>query len=343
MARRVLVVDDDQLFLSLLSHYLKSSGYDVLTATSGNEAMHIILDQAPPLVITDWSMPEMDGIDLCRAIRGCEEIRFVYLILITAHSDENRLVTAFDAGADDYLSKPFTKRELLARIRAGERIVNLEENLAHKTLQLVRSTAELEVANHQLAQANDQLHRLVTTDDLTGLGNRRAAMAGLSEHWAASSRHATPLACISIDIDHFKRYNDTHGHAVGDIVLVETAKRLNSMTRAEERMYRVGGEEFLVICPNATAEMATVCAERLRSTVASLHIQSQRTAHRVTVSCGVAQRTPAMHSMDDLLKAADDALYTAKRQGRDRVHTAVSPSFDPLASRPDDPPHRASA
>jgi diguanylate cyclase (GGDEF)-like protein len=318
----ILVVDDDSDQLNALSACLNAAGYRVLTARNGHEALHVLLTEGPPLVITDWKMPAMNGIDFCRSIRRHEGILFVYIILLTAQNDEEHMAEAFKAGADDFLPKPFQRRELLARVQAGERLTRLHADLEHQRRELHRVNAEMAVANQQLADVNVKLIRLATSDELTGLVNRREAMSRMAEYWAASVRHGDSLACIAVDIDHFKSFNDRFGHATGDFVLKETASILRWAARREESVCRVGGEEFLVLCPKATAVKAAVGAERLR-----MAVESQRWCHeagilRATISLGVAERTEEMTGPEDLLNAADAALYEAKKGGRNRVCSA---------------------
>lgn len=326
MEKSILVADDDRATLLLLARYLESAGYRVLTASNGAEAMRVLLAEGPQIVLADWVMPEMDGIELCRAIREHEGAGFVYTIILTALNDEDRLVTAFDAGADDFLVKPLNRKELLARVRAGDRIVRLERDLAART-------REMHLQNAQLAIVNDKLNTMAITDELTGLFNRRAAMDRLREVWAGAVRHGQPLACISLDIDHFKSINDTHGHDFGDLVLRDVARVLRDATRLGESCCRVGGEEFLIICPTTTAEMGGRAGERLRLAVEKHQIRKLDKTLNVTVSLGVAERTPTMEAIDDMLKQADDALYIAKRSGRNRVHVAGTPA-PPIATPP---------
>jgi len=314
----VLVADDDRATRMLLARQLETAGYKVLTAENGAEAMRLLLADGAQIVIADWMMPEMDGLELCRAIREHEGAGFVYTIILTALHDEDRLVAAFDAGADDFLVKPLSSKELLARVRAGDRIVRLERDLAART-------REMHLQNAQLAIVNDKLNTMAITDELTGLFNRRAAMDRLREYWAGASRHGQPLTCISLDIDHFKAINDSYGHDVGDVVLREVAQLLRNTARMGESCCRVGGEEFLVICPTSTAEMGSRGAERLRKAVERHQIRHQGKVIRVTISLGVAERTAGMEAVDDMLKASDDALYVAKRSGRNRVQCAGAP------------------
>ena len=324
----ILIVDDDPAALKLLERHLVAGGRKVLSATNGTEALRAIVTHAPPIVITDWAMPEMDGLELCRAIRDHELIGFIYLIILTAHADKDRIVTAFEAGADDYLTKPFHSKELLARLRAGERIVQLQDDVEKRTREVHRANAEMAIAAGKLEEANELLTRLATTDELTGLLNRREAMRRLDEQWRVSKREQAPLACIGLDIDHFKSFNDTQGHAFGDLVLKETARVLKSTVRAGTSVCRVGGEEFLIICPNTTNEGAVQAAERLRSAVEQHRITDGNTEVGINISLGVAERTGAMSKPDDVLKAADDALYVAKRTGRNRVCVAGEDTED---------------
>jgi len=316
---RILVVDDDACMLRLLEKFLSSSGYDVLTASNGVEALQIVLRDNPQIVVSDWMMPEMNGLELCRAIRSNELAGFVYLIIVTAHNDRERLLEAFDAGADDFLSKPFDRQELLVRMRAGIRIVKLEADLARQKRDIIKRNAEM-------AAMNGQLERLATTDVLTGLINRRQAMVKLNELWKLSDRYDVPLSCMVFDIDHFKQFNDTYGHAVGDIVLKATANASTQAARSVDIIGRIGGEEFLVVCPNTDSDGAAILAERIRQFVEKAELLHDGQHLKVTISIGVAERRSETCSGDMLLKDADDVLYEAKESGRNcvRVASAVS-------------------
>ncbi len=322
MDKRVLIVDDDPAMLRLLEKYLVKSGYDVLQATNGQEALRIVLAEAPAIVVTDWMMPEMDGLELCRTLRQHEGVRFVYLIIVTAHSDVDHLVEAFAAGADDFLSKPVDKHELVARLRAGEHIARLEYDLSKRTIEVHRLNAEMATANERLAMVNDKLKRMATTDELTGLLNRREAMNKLRELCSAKERYGHRFSCILLDIDHFKAFNDTHGHAVGDTVLREMGTLMRTNIRTTDLACRIGGEEFLVLCPNVGAQGAAVCAEHLRTAVEEYDFPHQGTSLKATISLGVAEYDPETSNPEEVLKRADDALYAAKRAGRNRVTTA---------------------
>jgi diguanylate cyclase (GGDEF)-like protein len=267
----------------------------------------------------------MNGAELCRALREHEGVRFAYVLVVTAHSDAERLVETFDSGADDFLAKPINRQELLARLRAGERVARLEEDVARRTREIHRLNAESAVANQKLEEANKKLTTMATTDELTGIMNRREAMARLKELWAYHERYGPEFACIMVDIDHFKKFNDTHGHAVGDMVLRATAAILRTTIRKTDFVARVGGEEFLVLCPHVGVDGGAVCAEHMRSAVEKYVFTHESAQLNVTISLGVAQRDESMGSPDELMRKADTALYEAKAQGRNRVAVATCP------------------
>lgn len=325
MSKKVLIVDDDPSILRLLEKYLADAGYEVLQASNGIDALRIVLAEAPPIVLTDWDMPEMNGVELCRTLREHEGVRFVYVILITAQSDLERITEAFEAGVDDVLSKSLRRHELLARMRAGEHIARLEDDLTKRTREIHRLNAEMAMANDQLAAVNDRLQSMATTDELTGLLNRREALNRLRELWHARERYGQSFSCIMLDIDYFKKFNDTYGHAVGDMVLRECAGVLGANVRATDLVCRLGGEEFLVLCPNVGAQNAGVCAEHLRAAVEKHVFTHDGLQLKVMVSCGVAECDAEMVNMDDLLRSADDAMYKSKQTGRNRVTVAGYP------------------
>jgi len=319
MDKRVLIVDDDPDVLQLLVRQLNKGGYEPIAACDGEEALKIMLAEAPPVVLTDWMMPKMDGIQLCSQLRQHEGVGFVYIIILTGVFDQDAVLAAMEAGADDFLYRPIKQEELLLRLRSGYRIAQLQADLAKRNREVHLHNARLAVATDKLEDANRKLVQMATTDELTGLTNRREAMNRLNDEWARSDRHQEPLACVLADIDHFKVFNDTHGHAVGDLVLKSTADTLAATTRAGESVCRVGGEEFLVVCPKSDSRMAATAAERLRAAVASMDVTHDERQLKVAISLGVAERTPDMTGPDDLLIAADQALYLAKEQGRNRV------------------------
>jgi diguanylate cyclase (GGDEF)-like protein len=239
---------------------------------------------------------------------------------------DDQLVEAFEAGVDDYLTKPFTARVLAARLRAGQRVIRLQEDARRDSENLRRFAAELAVANRRLQQA-------ALTDPLTGLPNRRYAMERLEQEWAANARTQRPLTCMVVDIDGFKQINDSYGHDSGDVVLRQVATVLRKEARAEDVICRLGGEEFLVICPDTPLGAALHLAERLRLGVSRARSANGSISHSATVSIGVCQRESTMSHMDEFIKAADNALYDAKRAGRNRVAAANAANAPPAAAR----------
>lgn len=320
--KKILVVDDDPAQLALHKHMLRNSDADILTATNGREALDIVLRDEPRIVVTDWLMPEMDGLELCKALRSHEGIRFVYVIIATANLGADKVVEAFDAGADDFVAKPVNENELLARLWAAERIVAAESTLAKRTRELHRVNAEMAMAHQKLNVANEKLKRMATTDELTGLLNRREAFERLNDFAQASRRYGHELAAIMLDIDHFKQFNDTYGHAAGDYVLRETARVLRGRTRTSDKVARVGGEEFLLICPGINGENAMRCAENVRAAIEHATFEYEGVNLNVTVSLGVAAWNRSYSKPDEMLKDADEALYVSKRSGRNQATLA---------------------
>jgi diguanylate cyclase (GGDEF)-like protein len=309
---RALLVEDERTALALLVPMVERLGFEVVTATDGGAALGLAQSWRPHLVLSDLSMPRMNGIELCRALRANNDGRGVYFLLLTAQEGESSLVHAFDSGVDDYIAKPFKPRELGARIRAGERVIRLQ-------LELAREREELRLVADALAVTNRRLEAAAMTDPLTQCANRRFAMQRLQQEWSAGLRAPRQLAVLMIDIDHFKRFNDNHGHAVGDAILAHAAAVLRRNARAHDLVCRVGGEEFLFICPDSSVAAAGAYAERLRAQIESNTVRVGAQELRLTISVGVAVRQPAMPDVDTLLGVADSGCYAAKAAGRNRV------------------------
>jgi two-component system, cell cycle response regulator len=320
--RKVLIVDDDPATLRLLAEHLDTAGFDVLQATDGREAMNIVMAEAPPIVITGWAMPEMDGIELCRTLRQHEGVSFVYLIILIAHGNQDCVAEALEAGADDFLAKPISRPELRARLRVAEHITRLEADLSRRTREIHRLNAEMAITTEKLGAANDKLQLMVTQDELTGLLNRREAMSRLHQLWGGQDRYGQVFSCIMLDFDGFKSFNDTYGHAAGDMVLRETSSVLRSEVRSTDLVCRVGGEEFLILCPSVGARGGMVCAEHVREAVERHDFRWEDSRLKVTISLGVAEWRPEMKCPDDILRAADHAMYASKAAGRNRVTVA---------------------
>jgi len=312
---RVLVVDSDPAALATLRQLLVEQGHEVTVAADGPQALKQAMATLPHMILCNSATPDLDGLALCRAIRETEEGRQIYFLLLSEADGHERLVEAFEAGADDFVAKPIAPRVLLARLRAGQRVVRLQEESARDSQNLRRFANELAVANRQLRQA-------ALTDPLTGLPNRRYGMERLEQEWAASSRNQRPLSVMMIDLDRFKTVNDTHGHDVGDMLLRQAAGLLRKAARAEDVICRIGGEEFLVISPDTALAATTRVGDRLRKAIADSPIMLGALRQAVTVSIGVAERTSAMSRYDELLKGADQMLYHAKRKGGNRVEAA---------------------
>ena len=311
-AAKVVIVDDDPISLKFLVLHLASAGFEALVAKDGHEALDLVRARKSRTVIADWLMPEMDGLELCKAIRSIKTLDYVYFIMLTIIQGRRRLIEAFEAGVDDFICKPVHPEELVARLQVGMRMIGIQERLK----QDARSVARL---NKELAAANKRLQRLSATDDLTGLPNRRYAMLRLQEEWALAERSGQPFACALVDVDAFKDANDTHGHPFGDAVLRQIAADLRRSVRGGDVVCRFGGDEFLIFFRNQDAHGAGVGAERCRRVVQQQAAGLKDLRSPITISVGVAQKEPDMASADDLLQRADKALYAAKHSGKNSV------------------------
>lgn len=298
---RVLIAEDTELIRVVLQSTLSRWGYDITVATDGHEALRELRKpDAPGLLILDWEMPGMNGIDLCREVRAEEGDKRHYIILLTARDTTEDLVAGLEAGANDYVRKPFDPAELQARVDVGRRYVELYD-------ELVASKCALEL--------------LARTDSLTQLMNRGAILARLDEEIARAKRDGSTLAVGVFDIDHFKRVNDTHGHAAGDEVLREVARRITEATRPYDGVGRMGGEEFLVILPGVTVDTGRAVFERARRAVCESPVLCGGTQIETTISAG-GTITSDGESPDAVISRADEALYRAKAFGRNRVEMA---------------------
>lgn len=305
---RILLVDDDRSIRLLYKTLLEKSGHTVTTACNGLEALELVRNCPPQLIISDWMMPEMDGIEFCRVLRQNPDWLNIYVFIVTAQESTEKLIEAFEAGANDYLSKPINPRVLSARLRSAQRIIQMQEIHEEDRHQL-RQFAD------ELALSNQRLQELALTDTLTGLYNRRYGMDRLEQEWAMSIRGERPFCCMMVDIDHFKLVNDTHGHQFGDQALRLVASSLQNAARKQDVVCRFGGEEFIVICPDTDLKAGMLCAERLRHSVAATPLISQGKAIRLTVSIGVTDSFQ-LKSAEVMLHQADKRLYVAKATGR---------------------------
>ena len=309
---RVLLVEDDRSMRNLLAAMLKEAGHEVFEAENGRDGFEMALEIRPEMMIVDWMMPEMNGMELTRSLRETPAGRGVYILILTALEDDEALVEAFESGVDDFMTKPLKPRVLAARLRAGQRVVKLQQEVERDREDIRRFAAELAVTNRKLQQ-------VALTDFLTGFPNRRYAMARLQQDWSATSRSQRPLSCMVIDLDGFKQVNDNYGHDIGDAVLKQTAQAIKAALRTEDVICRMGGDEFLAICPDTDLESAMLCAERVRQAVADLRISAGGEVITGSISVGVAQRVANMPNLDGLIKRADEGVYLAKSNGRNCV------------------------
>jgi two-component system, cell cycle response regulator len=308
---RILLVDDDRSIRLFYKTLLEKVGHSVTIANNGYEALEIVNASQPQLIISDWVMPEMDGIELCKALRKNPEWDKIYVLIITAQESTEKLIEAFEAGANDYLTKPINPKVLGARLRAAQHIIQMQEALEEDRFQL-RQFAD------ELAHSNKFLHELALTDTLTGLPNRRYAIERLDQERVMAIRGERPLCCMMIDIDHFKSINDVYGHLFGDIALKMVAETLRNAARKQDVVCRIGGEEFLVICTDTDVQAGFQYAEGLRQNVASQTLPVQGKVLHLTISIGVADNTRT-DSVQAMLLQADERLYAAKTAGRNRT------------------------
>jgi diguanylate cyclase (GGDEF)-like protein len=300
---RVLAAEDNLVFQSMLKTMLTRWGYEAVMARDGNEASNILAGKdAPRLAVLDWMMPGIDGVEICRRIRSANREPYVYILLLTARTESQDLIEGMDAGADDYLTKPFNAQELRVRIRAGRRILDLQE---------------------ELLQAREALREQATHDGLTGLLNRTSILEKLDDELSRAARDGSSVSVLMVDLDRFKSVNDTQGHLAGDAVLREASSRLRSASRRYDSVGRYGGEEFLVVLPGSEAPAATLQAERLREAIAGTPFRADSRPLGMTCSIGLACSSHCAPEV--LIREADDALYLAKANGRNRVvvHTEI--------------------
>ncbi len=313
---RILLADDDRVSCKLLGGLLRKWGYEVVIVHDGVDASNELLrDDAPQLAILDWMMPGADGPEVIRAVRSSGHKTYTYILLLTAKGHRGDLLEGMAAGADDYLKKPFDGEELRARVRAGERILDLQA---------------------ALIQAHEDLRYAAAHDSLTGLWNRGAVVDFLNREISRRERTGDALGVVMCDIDYFKKVNDTYGHLVGDEVLREVTRRLAAGVRPYDVVARYGGEEFLMIFPGCNASTVLVSAERVREAVARRPIDTKRGRISVTISLGICsaeQGDKEPLESETFLRIADEALYAAKAQGRNCLVSAERRVVEQVAGR----------
>ncbi|MDE3110054.1 MAG: diguanylate cyclase [Acidobacteriota bacterium] len=310
---RILIAEDEPISRRILRAFLVKWGYEVEAAADGAEAWQALKEpDAPQLAVLDWMMPGLEGPQVCRKVRELTGRPYTYILLLTARGQKDDLLRGLQSGADDYLTKPFDSQELRARLRVGERILDLERNLI---------------------AAREELRFRATHDLLTGIPNRAAVMEAVQREGSRQNREGGPYSAIIVDLDHFKNVNDTYGHLCGDQVLREAARRIAECVRTYDTVGRYGGEEFLVVAPATDGAGALALAERIRQAIEQPAIETDSGNVKITASCGAAScggRYPL--STSELLNWADEALYRAKARGRNR--SALAGDHDAPEVRP---------
>jgi two-component system, cell cycle response regulator len=306
----ILLAEDDPVTRMLMTRFLKKAGYEVDAVADGARALDAIAKRYYPILVTDWEMPEMDGVELCKAVRNLQLDGYVYALLLTARDSKEHIITGLDAGADDYLVKPVHEPELVARLNAGRRILALE---------------------HSLRAANQQNRILSITDALTGAYNRRYMMEQLPRELERCRRYGNPLSVIMCDIDHFKQLNDAQGHEAGDDILQQFVARVQRSIRTNsDWVARYGGEEFVIVLPETDHTGGLYVAEKIRAIIASSPFLTRAGHAEVTASFGVAssaaQGPDLTLKFDTLIRTADECLYKSKQSGRNRASGVQIPS-----------------
>lgn len=299
----ILLAEDDPVTRLLLTRFLKNAGYEVDAVADGSEALEKMTRRYYPMLISDWEMPGIDGLALCKAVRSMQFDGYVYALLLTARNAKEHIIAGLEAGADDYLVKPVHELELIARLNAGRRILTLE---------------------HSLRAANQRSLILSITDELTGTYNRRYVMEQLPRELERCRRYSYPLTILMCDIDHFKIINDDRGHGAGDDVLQQFAERAQKAVRANcDWVARYGGEEFLIVLPETTQADGIIVAEKIRSIIEASEFATRAGDTPVTASFGVASTGPggpeSTLKVEALIRAADECLYQSKQDGRNRT------------------------
>ena len=300
---KILVAEDDHLSRMMLEKTLRQAGYEVIGVEDGEHALAELAKEDPPrLALLDWVMPGRDGIAVCREVRAQTERAYTYLILLSSKESKAEIVEGLESGADDYLTKPFDLDELKARLRTGMRILELEDHLV---------------------EARESMRFRATHDLLTSLWNRGVILEMVSREIHRSFRENSCTVVMMCDIDHFKQVNDKHGHAAGDDVLREVARRLHSAVRSYDMVGRYGGEEFLVVLNRCDPRSAVARADNLRNVISGRPIQVRGKSIPVTISVGLALSSDYQNcDVDEIIRKADAALYAAKEAGRNRVRIA---------------------
>jgi diguanylate cyclase (GGDEF)-like protein len=312
---QTLVVDDSAVYRKLIGDHLRSWGFGVTLAASGAEAWRVLEQaDAPKLVLLDWVLPDLDGIELCKRIRQSgKSSHYIYVILLTSNEGRQNMLDAMQAGADDYVVKPFDELELKARLLVGKRILDLQE---------------------ELVSARESMRHAATHDSLTGLMNRGEILGMLERELERGRREKKPTGVVLGDIDHFKSVNDTLGHLFGDEALREIGRRLREQLRVYDGVGRYGGEEFLMVLPSCDMADALVRANELREIIGNTPVLCSGVERSITMSMGVTvSECTGKNEVEALLNQADASLYLAKENGRNRIEHFVAPGKKAVAGQ----------
>jgi diguanylate cyclase (GGDEF)-like protein len=299
---KVLVVDDSRVYHKLFEQMLSGQTYSLSFARDGNDALRMYREKSPNIIITDWIMPEFSGLELCERIRADQSAQYTYIILMTSNNEKGGVVQGLEAGADDYLVKPFDSSEMLARIGVGRRIIDLHRQLEDKSA---------------------LLQEVASTDVLTGLPNRRAIEEWANKQLKGAARHGFPVWVVLGDLDSFKEINDTFGHEAGDTVLRTFADTLRKLTRISDMCGRLGGDEFLIVISHVSGDNIELAINRFRELFCALSFPFAGKSVSISATFGVAgSESGSLKDFDALVRKADEMLYEAKRAGRNCVHIA---------------------
>lgn len=304
---KVLLVEDSRTQALRLQFILQANGFEAVVATNGIEALEKLSNDYYPIIITDWVMPEMDGAELCQTIRMRQFDGYVFIFLVTSKDDPADIVAGLEAGADDYLTKPVSELELIARLSTAKRVIELERSLKKR---------------------NEEVFHLSVTDALTKINNRSYFNTHCPAFIARAARVGHSVSGIICDVDHFKKVNDTYGHLAGDRVLEEFSACLKGLVRVDlDLLVRYGGEEFVVMLPETDAATAVVVAERMRQAIEALRVPWEDGTLKVTASFGVVTYSPTGQekqvAVEEFMMIADNCLYKAKGDGRNCVRNAL--------------------
>ena len=308
---RILIADDDPISSRILQKTLRDWKFDAVLAANGSEAWDRLREPDIRMALLDWMMPGMSGPELCQRLRAEAKTKYTYITLLTSRDSPQDIVAGLEAGADDYMTKPVQIQELKARLQTGRRIVELED---------------------KLLASQKRLYELATKDGLTRLWNRRTILQFLEDELAHGARQESPTSVIMIDVDNFKSINDTCGHLAGDRVLATLASRLQKQVRPYDRIGRYGGDEILIVLPDCGVDIASRIAERLRTACIEKPARLHSQPLGFTLSIGCASTENIVHPTSDrLIHIVDQAMYEAKRMGRDRV--CIAPGHSPRRKR----------